>query len=269
MKPETIRSKDGLLTVGMYPENCRELRFVYNKKYESLYKWPEDSHLLLSFSRIMGSTPKPSIQNWIKKVGKEEAERIIEESKRIGTLMHTYLETSLWKFCNIRYQNLPPIVAPAGKDPQEIKKASSMGSIILQEGLKNKLQEVWGMEAHVYFDHYFRGKIDLVGVYNNKPCIIDFKQTRNPKKREWVEEHFMQLACYGMSHNHLCKTKIEQGIILMCSRDLQYQEFKLEGKEWKHYCHAFLKELKEYVDKEYTITKKRWDSINQTMKELI
>jgi len=144
-----------------------------------------------------------------------------------------------------------------------------MGNIILREGLKNKLQEVWGMEAHVYFDHYLRGKIDLVGVYNNKPCILDFKQTRNPKKREWIDNYFMQLACYGLAHNYLCKTKIENGIILMCSHNLQYQEFKLEGKEWKHYSNLFLKELKKYIEEEYKITKKRLDGINQTMKDLI
>ena len=269
MKEQTIRSKDGLLTVGMYPQDCREIRFVYNNKYESLYGWPEDSHLLLSSSRINDSKPNPGIKKWEQRVGKEEAERIKEESLRIGTLMHTYLETSLWKFCNVKYQNHPPIVAPSKKDPHEIEKASAMGNIILREGLKNKLQEVWGMEAHVYWDHYLRGKIDLVGVYNNKPCILDFKQTRNPKKREWIDNYFMQLACYGLAHNYLCKTKIENGIILMCSHNLQYQEFKLEGKEWKHYCNLFLKELKKYIEEEYKITKKRLDGINQTMKDLI
>jgi ribosomal protein S18 len=55
----------------------------------------------------------------------------------------------------------------------------------------------------------------------------------------------------------------------MCSHDLQYQEFKLEGKEWKHYCHAFLKELKKYIKEEYKITKKRLDGISQTIKDLI
>ena len=165
----TPRSKDGKRTVGMYPESCREITFKYNDFYNEerdSYGWPEDSHLLLSPTRILdGTKDKSGLEAWRKRVGEEEANRITEEGISIGKSMHKYLENSIWKFCiNHRlgdkwiskYAKRPPLVNPAHHPYAEL--ATKMGNIILEKGLKDRLEWVYGLEAHIYYSIYYRGR---------------------------------------------------------------------------------------------------------------
>jgi len=41
-------------------------------------------------------------------------------------------------------------------------------------------------------------------------------------------------------------SKIEQGVIMICTPDLYYQEFKVEGAELRKWKHKFLKRLDMY-----------------------
>jgi len=49
-----------------------------------------------------------------------------------------------------------------------------------------------------------------------------------------------------MAHNYVYRTKIQSGIILMCSKDKFFQKFEVSGKEFVHYQHAFLKKVDQY-----------------------
>ena len=48
---------------------------------------------------------------------------------------------------------------------------------------------------------------------------MDFKQTNKPKKTEWIEDYFLQLCVHVHAHNNMYDTKINKGVILMCSKD--------------------------------------------------
>ena len=86
----------------------------------------------------------------------------------------------------------------------------------------------------------------FVGIYNGRESIIDFKQTNKPKQREWIDDYFVQLAAYAMAHNHVYDTKIQSGIILMCSKDGFFQKFEVSDKEFQGYMHTFLKKVDQY-----------------------
>ena len=86
----------------------------------------------------------------------------------------------------------------------------------------------------------------MVGIHKGQDAIIDFKQTNKPKKREWIGDYFLQLAAYAMAHNFVYKTKITKGVVMMCSKDNFYQEFVVEGEEFKQYKHKFLGRVYEY-----------------------
>ena len=66
------------------------------------------------------------------------------------------------------------------------------------------------------------------------------------KKREWIEDYFVQLAAYAMAHNQVYDTKIQSGIILMCSKDCFFQKFEVHDKEFQGYMHQFLRRVDEY-----------------------
>lgn len=240
----TIRSKDGLRTVGMYPLNCREITFKYNDKYKDQYVWPDID--LLSPSRVFdGTGDKSGLERWRKKVGNDEADRIIAESLSIGKSMHQYLENSILKFSNVKYQNHPPIINPQAHPHHNI--SYKLGEIILELGLKNRLEEIWGLEARVYYEHFFRGIIDCVGIYEGEPCVVDFKQKRKMPQRQYIEDYFMQVAAYGICHNFMTETKIKKGVVLIVDRQSNFKKFVIEGKEWNHYAHEFCNKLEEFI----------------------
>jgi len=89
----------------------------------------------------------------------------------------------------------------------------------------------------------------LCGVFNGKPAIMDHKQTNKPKKEEWVEDYKLQLVAYAMAHNEVYGTDIKTGVVFMCSRDLQYQQFDLTPDKFKHWESKWWDRVYQYYDK--------------------
>ncbi len=194
-----------------------------------LYLTP-DGESLPSVTSILGKTKDKSfLKQWRARVGEKNAEKIIADSAQIGTALHLYIEHYVNEHA---YKDLTDIGIQAGKMAQVI--------IDHDEGLK-KISEVWGSEVHLYYPGKFAGTTDMVGVYDGRPTIIDFKQTNRPKKREWVQDYLMQLSAYAMAHNKLFDTEIDQGVVLMCSRDLLFQKFELKGENFVRAGEAFMK----------------------------
>jgi hypothetical protein len=86
---------------------------------------------------------------------------------------------------------------------------------------------------------------DLTAVAYGKPSIVDWKQSNRPKKEEWVEDYKLQLGAYYLAHT-TNYGPIEQGVISICTRDLQYQEFRLSEADLEHYGGEFLKRLDQF-----------------------
>jgi genome maintenance exonuclease 1 len=120
-----------------------------------------------------------------------------------------------------------------------------MAGVIISEGLVN-CNEAWGTEVQLYCPGLYAGTTDLVGVHNGQAAIMDHKQTNKPKKREWIEDYFVQTAAYALAHNEVYGTKINKGVIFMCSADFVYQEFIIEGAEFDRYTDLWLQRVEQY-----------------------
>ena len=193
---------------------------------------------LPSVTTVLGQTqPKEkqeSLERWRNKVGLREAQKITRDAAIRGTAMHKYLEDLIR---GQRSLDLTPLGVEATK----------MAEIIVERGL-NDCSEIYGIEATLYYPNLYAGSVDLVAKYKNKVSIIDFKQTNKPKQREWIEDYFLQMAAYGMAHDVVHNTAIEQGIIMMCSKDGYYQQFMIEGDEFRQAKHKFLGRLDEFYN---------------------
>jgi genome maintenance exonuclease 1 len=132
----------------------------------------------------------------------------------------------------------------------------AMAQTVVDQGLKN-VSEFWGVEIPLYFPDIYAGTTDGAGVHLDSDCILDYKQTNKPKRREWIDDYFLQLAAYAEAHNAVYGTHIHKGVILMCVRPTvddqqniltppQYQEFLLEGDEFEHYRQQWWKRVEEY-----------------------
>tara|TARA_R110000751_G_scaffold4562_1_gene22153 strand:+ start:45 stop:725 length:681 start_codon:yes stop_codon:yes gene_type:complete len=195
---------------------------------------------LPSVTTILGATKsqdaKDSIAKWQAKVGMDEAIRIRDTAASRGTNMHKHLEKHL---LGAGHLDLTP----------EGKIAKTMADVIIAKGFKD-LQEIWGSEVVVHYPGKYAGATDLVGVYDYEDSIVDFKQSNKPKRKEWIEDHFMQLGAYAMAHNYVHKTEITQGVILMCTPDNYFQKFQVKGKEFVKYQHQFLERVDKYYEQQ-------------------
>ena len=188
---------------------------------------------LPSVTTILGRTKNQQfLKDWKAKVGEQEAERIKNLSSKRGTAMHKFLENHI---TGVGYDDLTWV----GQE------AKPMAKKIIEEGLL-PVEEYYGTEVTLYYPGLYAGSTDLVCKHNGLDTIIDFKQANRPKKLEWIEDYFLQIAAYCMAHDYVYQSQIRQGIIMVCTPDLYYQEFKIDGHNLRRAKHEFLKRLDRY-----------------------
>ena len=193
---------------------------------------------LPSVTTVLGQTqPKEkqeSLERWRSRVGLREAQKITRDAAIRGTAMHKYLEDLIR---GARSLDLTPLGV----------EATRMAEIIVEQGL-NDCSEIYGIEAPLFYPDLYAGSVDMVALHNDQVSIIDFKQTNKPKQREWIDDYMLQMAAYGMAHDIIYGTEINKGVIMMCSKDLYYQEFVIEGEEFREAKHNFLGRLDEFYN---------------------
>jgi genome maintenance exonuclease 1 len=177
---------------------------------------------------------KQALANWKKRVGAAKAQEISTEASSRGTRMHKWLEN---------YVKTGETGEP-GTNPYSIQ-SHAMAKTIIEQGLVN-CSEAWGTEVQLYFPGLYAGTTDLVGIHNGDEAIMDHKQTNKLKKREWIEDYFIQTTAYALAHNEVHGTKIRKGVIFMCSADNIYQEFIIEGNEFDHYSELWARRVDQF-----------------------
>jgi len=200
-----------------------------------------DGNKLPSVTTILDATKseesKKALMEWRKRVGAQKAQEITTEAAGRGTRMHKWLED---------YIKTGEIGTP-GSNPYSIQ-SHAMASSIITQGL-SKCNEYWGTEVPLYFPSIYAGTTDLCGVHDNAEAIMDHKQTNKPKKREWIDDYFVQLTAYANAHNEVHGTKIRKGVIFMCSAANEYQEFIVEGAEFDKYTDMWFKRCEQFYTK--------------------
>ena len=197
-----------------------------------------DGKNLPSVTTILDKTKseesREALNRWRRSVGAEKAQQITTEAANRGTRMHTYLEDYV-KTGEIKERTSNPFSWAS----------HAMAHVVVEKGLKN-VNEFWGIEVPLYFPGIYAGTTDGAGIHLNEESILDYKQSNKPKKREWIEDYFVQLCAYAEAHNEVHGTRIRKGVILMCVKpDVdeqfniikppEYQEFVLEGNEYDKY----------------------------------
>ena len=215
-------------------KNCVQVNDPVTRK--RVYQTP-DGESLPSVTTILSATKDMThLNEWRDRVGHAKAQQITTEAAGVGTAMHSNLERFV-----VGEQRQP------GNNPVHVQ-ANKMADVIINNGL-SKVNEIWAMEQSLYFPGLFSGTTDLVGVHEGDPAVMDYKQTNKPKKAEWVEDYYLQLMAYILAHNEVYGTDIKKGVIFMCSRDFQYQQFTLEPKDFNKWQDAWLNKVEEYYTK--------------------
>jgi len=186
------------------------------------------------------SKSKNGLIQWRNRVGEEEAERVIKQSTDIGTAVHEAIENYLngndWNNFEETHDQLL---------------AQKISKKFINHGL-NGITEIWGLEVGLILDNLYAGTADCVGLYQGIPTLIDFKTAKKIKKREWIEDYFLQGCAYANAHNVMFNTNIEQIVILMVDRDSMFEEFIARPTEFNFLTRKWKNRLLEY-DRKYNI----------------
>ena len=196
-----------------------------------------DGSRLPSVTSILSATKseedKAKLAEWKERIGHKQAVIISREATTRGSSMHDYLEKFLLGKLNMDL---------LGDNTRE----KVMADQIIENGLRNKLSEIWGCEATLYYPEKYAGAADCIGIYENKETIIDFKQSNRPKKDEWIDDYYLQCAAYSLAHNKVHGSHITQAAILLCTKDNIFQRFMIEGERLTNYQNQFLEKVEQF-----------------------
>ena len=215
-----------------YPKSSRSLEDGYRKYLLGDNKLPSVTTIL---SATKSEEEKAALANWISRVGVKESNKIKTEASSRGTSMHTYIEEFLRGRINESFF-------------ESNEQYKNMAKEIIEKGINGKLEEIYGIEETLYYPEQYAGTADLIGVYQGKNVIIDFKQANKPKKTDYIQDYFLQLGAYTLAHDVVHGTKMKAGIILLCTKDILFQEFKIEGAELEMYQNLFLGRVKKFYE---------------------
>ena len=153
-----------------------------------------------SITSILGWFKKDSIQEWRKKVGEKEANKISTQSSRRGTAVHQICEDYL----NNKEYTLKHM-------PSNLELFRTIRPI-----LQKNVELVYHQEVPLYSDKLrAAGRVDCVCKWNGKDSIVDFKTSRKAKKKEWIQDYFVQATAYSLMFEFLTKIHIPNIVICM------------------------------------------------------
>src|SRR5210317_2244186 len=208
-----------------YPTSTRAL--INGKRHYDVGTEEKLPSVTTILSATQSEEKKESLAKWKQKVGENKADQIRDQAAERGTIMHRIIEGHLLGQRHADFSDLG-------------QNAGTMAQKIIDEGLEGHMDEIWGSEITIYYPGLFAGATDLCGIYEGRESIIDFKQSNKLKRKEWIEDYFVQMAAYAMAHNHVYDTNIQSGVILMCTPNNYFQKFVIKDKEFQQYMWKWL-----------------------------
>jgi len=192
------------------------------------YKIPNEDELvkMVSITSVTSHFNKDIFINWRKKVGNKEADRITKAATSRGTDMHTLTEHYL------KNDDLPT-VQPISDFLFKIAKTEL-----------NKINNIYALEGPLYSKQLgVAGTVDCIAEYNGELAIIDFKTSKKPKPRDWIEHYFVQCMAYGCMLYEMRDIPIKKLVIIMACENG-------ECKVYEEYDKAkYIRLLQQYITK--------------------
>jgi genome maintenance exonuclease 1 len=192
------------------------------------YKVPTEEELLklVSITSITSHFNREIFINWRKKVGEEEAEKITKAATSRGTDMHSLVENYLDN------KDLPS-VAPMADFLFKIAKTNL-----------NRINNIYALEGSLYSKQLgIAGTVDCIAEYDGELAIIDFKTSKKPKPREWIEHYFVQCMAYGCMLYELTGISVKKLVIIMACENGECVVYEERDKS------KYIKLLGKYIRK--------------------
>jgi len=179
------------------------------------YTDPEENRYS-SVTTILKHNPEKiaGLNRWRKRVGLEEATKITVKAGNRGTKIHSLAE----KYLKNQFEN-----------EEDVKKACGAENLPLFEQMLpvlNLIDRIWHQEISLYSKTLLlAGTVDLIGEYNGKLSVVDFKTSLHRKQRSWIDDYFYQACAYSLAYEELTGVKIPNLVVIIACDDGSVQEF--------------------------------------------
>jgi genome maintenance exonuclease 1 len=192
------------------------------------YKVPDEEELLrlVSITSVTSHFNREIFDNWRKKIGEDAAQKITKAATSRGTDLHSLVENYLYN------KDLPP-VAPMADFLFKIAKAEF-----------KRINNIYALEGSLYSKQLgIAGTVDCIAEYDGELSIIDFKTSKKPKPREWIEHYFVQCMAYGCMLYELTGISVKKLVIIMACENGECVVYEERDKA------KYIKLLTEYIRK--------------------
>ena len=200
-----------------------ERELINNVRY---YKLPSGNKKLVSITSVISHYKKDFFNAWRKRVGAEEADKITKRATSRGTDMHTLVEYHLLN------KELPS-VQPISEHLFKIAKPTL-----------ERINNIHALEGALYSEVLgIAGTCDCIAEFDGELSIIDFKSSKQPKPRDWIDGYFVQCAAYAAMLYELTGLVVKKFVIIMSCEDGDCVVYEERDKK------KYLKLLTEYIRK--------------------
>ncbi len=195
------------------------------------YKIPDGEELLkfVSITSVTSHKNRQFFADWRKKVGEETADKITKQATSRGTDMHTLVEHLL------KNETLPD-VQPLSQFLFKIAKPEL-----------NKINNIYALESSLYSKYLgVAGTVDCIAEYNGELAVIDFKTSKKPKPKEWIEHYFVQAVAYACMLYEMTGISVKKLVILMACENgecIVYEEY-----DKQKYIKLLVQYIREFVN---------------------
>jgi CRISPR/Cas system-associated exonuclease Cas4 (RecB family) len=190
------------------------------------YRLPSGNKKLVSVTSVISHYKKDFFNQWRKRIGVEEADKITKRATSRGTDMHTLVENYLYN-----------------KDLPEVQPISEHLFKIAKKDL-NRINNIHALEGALYSEVLgIAGTVDCIAEFDNELAIIDFKTSKQPKPRDWIDGYFVQCAAYAAMLYELTGLIVKKFVIIMSCEDGDCVVYEERDKK------KYLKLLTQYIKK--------------------
>ncbi len=222
-----------------YPSSTRSV-------HQGFRHYALNNQMLPSVTSIIEMTKtdkeKEALAAWKSKLGAKESSAISSAATKLGSEMHSNVEQFLLGKDNLNLF----------EDEKEKSKSRMMSHLIIEEGLRDKLEEIHGVECVLYYPgpKGFAGSADLIGMYSGVHSVIDLKSKSSIMKENYdsLQNYYTQLGGYSLAHNKVYGSNISQGVILLATTDLVFQIFRIKDEKLIEYQNKFLERVDQYYE---------------------
>jgi CRISPR/Cas system-associated exonuclease Cas4 (RecB family) len=184
---------------------------------------------LVSITSVISHYNKEKFSKWRKRVGEEEANRVTKRATSRGTDTHTLIENYLLN------EELP-----------EVQPISEMLFKLAKPTL-NRINNIHCLESSLYSEVLgVAGSVDTIGEFDGELSVIDYKTSKSPKPREWVESYFVQTMFYGMALYEMTGIQIKKLVIIMTCEDGECVVY--EERDLEKYMRLVIQYIKKFVN---------------------